>query len=323
MHVRRFATHVEVATPAKINLFLEVLAKRPDGYHEIETLITAVSWYDTLIFSPAGNGEISLACRWVRGAQAVGVQAGRVPASQRKPATAAAAHELLYNEIPGGQENLVWRAVERLRERSGMQQGATLQLVKRIPAAAGLGGASSDAAAALVAANIVWGLAWPVARLVEVAAELGSDVPFFLTRGAALCRGRGEQLERLPPPRLHVVVVRPPVGLSTPEVYKNCQPATEPQSAAPLCQMLARGDVPAAGRQMVNRLQPAAAKLTPWIRRLEQEFARQGVVSHQMTGSGSSYFGLCRSARHARQIAARLRGRDIGMVFAAATAVAG
>src|SRR5438552_13716012 len=176
MHVRRSANHVEVVTPAKINLFLEVLARRPDGFHEIETLLTAVTAYDRLIFIPDDRGDIVLDCRWAHG----------LSAWQRGRDCNTAARELLYGEIPRGPENLVWRAAALVRERAGIRQGATICLVKRVPAAAGLGGASSDAAATLVAANMAWQLHWPRERLMELAADLGSDISFFLSRGGAV-----------------------------------------------------------------------------------------------------------------------------------------
>jgi 4-diphosphocytidyl-2-C-methyl-D-erythritol kinase len=313
MHVRRLASHVEILTPAKINLFLEVLARRPDGYHEIETLLAAVMVFDTLVFVPTDEGEIELDCRWGSGLATTQLPAGR---------RGHAARELLYGEIPRGPENLVWRAAALVRERAGLRRGATIRLVKRIPAAAGLGGASSDAAAALVAANLAWSLGWSRERLFELAAELGSDVPFFLTAGAAVCRGRGERIERGECPRLFVVVVRPPVGLSTPQVYKECQPTKNAIGVRGLTESLVRGDTAQAAERMVNDLQSAAARLTPWIAMLTDEFEKQDVLAHQMSGSGSSYFGLCRSARHARRIAARLRGRNVGAVFSAATDVA-
>src|SRR3954451_19718103 len=150
MHVCQSASHVEVVTTAKINLFLEVLSKRPDGFHEIETLLTAVTAYDRLIFVPETREELVLHCRWAHG----------LSAWQGAHKANAAARELLYGEIPRGPENLVWRAAALVRERANIRQGATICLVKRVPAAAGLGGASSDAAATLVAANLAWKLGW-------------------------------------------------------------------------------------------------------------------------------------------------------------------
>jgi 4-diphosphocytidyl-2-C-methyl-D-erythritol kinase len=199
-----------------------------------------------------------------------------------------------------------------------------------------VGGASSDAAAALVAANLGWNLGWSRERLAELAAELGSDVPFFLgciavgglrgdsvggLRGsAAICRGRGERIETLRAARLCMVIVRPPVGLSTAEVYRRCRPASSPASVQNLRQALECGMGPRAARHLANRLQAPAVELTPWIERLAEEFSRQDCLGHQMSGSGSSYFGICRSDRHARRVAARLRARRAGTVCAAATA---
>jgi 4-diphosphocytidyl-2-C-methyl-D-erythritol kinase len=310
MYVRKLGTRTLIHTPAKLNLSLEVLGRRSDGFHEIETLMVAVSIYDTLQFEPADTGEIVLDCRWGNGWSA------RAAAKRQATATTS------LGDLPQGAENIVCRALQRLREWAGIARGATIDLTKRIPAAAGLGGASSDAAAALVAANIGWQLGWSREQLSTLAAELGSDIPFFLQRGAAICRGRGERIEAVPPTRLHVVVVRPPAGLSTPQVYAACRPADSPQSAGPLVKALAAGQVAAASRMLNNRLEGPAARLTPWIARLRAEFARLDVLGHQMSGSGSSYFGICRHAGHARRVAAGLRSRDVGMVFAAATALA-
>ena len=217
MNVRRGGFFLELQTPAKLNLFLEVLARRPDGYHEIETLMTAVTIYDSLFFAANQDGRIELSCEWATGLAA------------RATRWRAAGEPAVFDDLPQGDANLVVRALERLRARTGVRQGATVRLVKRIPAAAGLGGASSDAAAALVAANDHWRLGWSLTQLAEFAAELGSDIPFFLGGGAAVCRGRGERREAVAGlPRLDVVVVRPPEGLSTPEVYRRGQPAAEP-----------------------------------------------------------------------------------------------
>jgi 4-diphosphocytidyl-2-C-methyl-D-erythritol kinase len=299
MYVRKLGERVLIYVPAKVNLSLEVLGKRSDGFHEIETLIVAVDVCDTLEFSPREHGEIRLECRWATGM--------------------AAEKNSEVGDLPQGPDNIVWRAASLLRERAGIATGADIRLNKRIPAAAGLGGASADAAATLVAANLAWNLRWPRDRLAEIAAQMGSDAPFFLAPGAAICRGRGERIEPIPACRLHVVLVRPPVGLSTPAVYKACRPAASPVDSLPLQAALARGTVAAAAWMLNNRLEEAAQTLTPWIVRLRTEFSRQRVLGHQMSGSGSSYFGICSHARHARRVAARLRARRVGWVRAAAT----
>jgi 4-diphosphocytidyl-2-C-methyl-D-erythritol kinase len=304
--------------PAKINLFLEVLGKRADGYHELVTLMAPIGLYDTLYFSPQQEGR--LACRWA------------TPEGPKRPASS---HSLLdsqldsncgpasghpLGDLPPEKENLVYRAVALLKERAGVEAGAAMRLVKRIPSAAGLGGASSDAATALFAANEGWGLHWPRSRLMDLAAELGSDLSFFLGRGPALCRGRGERIEPVAGlPRLHVVVARPPSGLSTARVYAHCRPAETPHSAERLITALQTGNLAAAGAALVNRLQAPAEQLSEDAARMARELNRLDVWGSQMSGSGSSYFALCRSARHARCVAARLRARNVGVVFAVAT----
>jgi 4-diphosphocytidyl-2-C-methyl-D-erythritol kinase len=295
MHIHRSPVDLVIQAPAKVNLFFEVLGKRSDGYHEIESLMCAVDLYDTLHFQEDPNGALELRCRRVFGA---GGSRG-------------------LGEVPEGPDNLVLRAVELARRRSGVRRGAKLRLVKRIPAAAGLGGGSSDAAAALVAANEGWQLDRSPEELAEWAAELGSDVPFFLAGGLAFCRGRGEHVipvAGLGP--LHFVIVRPPAGLSTAAVYGVCRPAQEPRSAAPLIEALRQRDWQQVRRQVFNRLQPAAETLSPWVKRLEQEFAQLDLLGYGMSGSGTSYFGLCRHARHARRSARRLEARGLGSIFA-------
>jgi 4-diphosphocytidyl-2-C-methyl-D-erythritol kinase len=307
MFVHQSGARVLVHTPAKVNLSLEILGRRSDGYHEIETLIVAASLYDTLELVATDESGIAVQCRWQAGVESQAAARGREPVD-------------LLGDLPAGEKNIVFMALALLRKKAGTSFGAQVSLIKRIPAAAGLGGASSDAAAALVAANAAWGLRWQCDKLADVAGQIGSDVPFFLTGRAAICRGRGEFIEPIRPPRVHLVIVRPPVGLSTPEVYKHCRPADAPLSAAPLAAALARGDMASAARKLNNRLQEPAERLTPWIGRLREEFSRQGVLGHQMSGSGSSYMGLCRHARHARRVACRLRARHVGAAFAATTA---
>jgi 4-diphosphocytidyl-2-C-methyl-D-erythritol kinase len=291
-------------TPAKVNLTLEVLARRPDGFHELETLMLAVSVFDTLVIEPTTASQLSVHCQWASGLSA-GVTNG-------------AATEL-WQPLPATNDNLVWKALDQLRTAAGIERGARVELIKRIPAQAGLGGASADAAAALLAANAAWQLHWPVARLAELAATLGSDVAFFLTGGAAICRGRGEQIEVVRAPRCSLVIVRPPIGLSTPAVFKKCRPATTRLAAVGVQQAFARGDLAAAARSMHNGLQAPAEELSPWIGKLRTAFASSGCVAHQMSGSGSSYFGLCWHVGQARRLARRLRGMNLGAVMVAET----
>ena len=286
-----------VQAPAKLNLFFEVLSKRDDGYHEIETLVYPINLYDTLYFKEDASGQIKFECERVSGRRGTtGSELGHVPL---------------------GDDNLVVRSAHLLRQRAGLSSGARVRLVKRIPSAAGLGGGSSDAAATLMAANAAWGCGWSSARLARLGAELGSDVPLFFAHGPAVCQSRGEKVEpAVGVSLLHFVVVRPPAGLSTVEVYRACRPAEQPRPLAPLLEALARGDLPAAGRLLFNRLESAAEKLSPWIDRVRRELARLDCLGQRMSGSGTCCFGLCRHARHARRAARRLRARGIGIAFA-------
>ncbi len=297
MRVRHVAGGVRVEAPAKLNLFLEILGKRPDGYHELETLMVTIGWYDTLVFREEPTDRVVLHC----------FDAGPRPRG------------CLREAIPVDERNLVVRAAQLLKKRAGATQGVSITLAKRIPAAAGLAGGSSDAAATLAALNRLWGLSLADAELQTLAAELGSDVPFFLAESPlAVCRGRGETIEPLVrPARLFAVVVKPPIGLSTAEVYRHCRPADVPRPVAPLVDALRTGDIDRLARAMHNALQPPAEILCPSIKEIAEHFATEPHVAHQMSGSGSAYFGLCRDRRPALRLAARLRARGLGQVAVA------
>ncbi len=291
--------------PAKLNLYLEVLGRRSDGFHELETLMMSVRLFDQLCLSPVFSDASSR-----RGEISLDVQIGE----RVKPRATA--------EIPSGADNLVVKALRLLQERSGCSLGARVRLIKRIPAGAGLGGGSSDAACALRLANRAWGLGWDEQRLMQLGAELGSDIPFFIRGGAAICRGRGEQVERLPPMgAVHFVVVKPPTGLSTPAVYE-AHDAIETQAAPRrpdfrrIVSSLARCHTTELRGKLFNRLEAAASALSPWVARIGSVFRELDVVAHQLTGSGSAYFGVCRHAQHARRLATVLKTRQLGLVYA-------
>ena len=311
MIVHRIAAGVKVLTPAKLNLFFEVLSRRNDGFHEIETLMCPIDLYDTLLFLEDPSGRLELKCEAVLGF-------GGRHRAESEPVeskhTESGSAEL--GDLPEGRDNLVMQAAELLRQRAGVSSGARMQLFKRIPSAAGLGGGSSDAAAALVAANEAWRLGWSLDQLARVAAELGSDVPFFLVGGSAACRGRGERIEPIGTAGiLHFVVARPPGGLSTADVYGACKPSESPRDIRPLSEALSKGDTNRVAPLLFNRLQSAAAGLSPWIGKLQHGFAKEDVLGHGMSGSGTAYFGLCRHANHARRVARRLEAKGAGSVF--------
>jgi len=211
-----------VDAPAKLNLFLEVLSKRADGYHDLESLMVAINLFDTVIVREQSSAEISLRC----------LHAGRLLSETNRAS----------DEVPETPDNLVVRAGECLRHRFGIQSGIQIDLIKRIPAAAGMAGGSSDAAAVLVALNQIWKLGLTNHQLQEVAAEIGSDVCFLVSSAAmAVCQGRGEILRTNSMPlKLHFVIARPNSGLSTALVYRHCQPESQPLGVSKLLASLQR-----------------------------------------------------------------------------------
>lgn len=296
MRLLQTATGWEVWTPAKVNLFLEVQEKRPDGFHEIETLMAPIDLYDTLYVREAADGQTQFEC---------------LDARRRGSATQPSL------PLPTGADNIVIRAVSLLRHVTGSNRGVALRLVKRIPLAAGLAGGSSDAAAALAAVNCLWRTGLSHGEQCELAAQLGSDIPFFLADGPAVCRGRGERVEPLRAlPALHLVVAYPGFGLVTALVYGRCRPEKTARALGPLVDAWRSHNFDALGSLLHNTLQPAAAELSPNIEQLRERFENTDVVAHQMSGSGASWFGVCRTARHARRVAARLECQGAGVAYA-------
>jgi 4-diphosphocytidyl-2-C-methyl-D-erythritol kinase len=287
MLMRRSASAVRVWTPAKVNLFLEVLAKRPDGYHELATLMAAVNLYDTLDLSEDAAGTTTLSCD--------------------------------DPSLSTGPDNLICRAVELARRESGRCDGVRIRLWKRIPMAAGLAGGSSDAAATLAGLNRLWRLGWDCNKLMALGAKLGSDVSFFLAPSlpsltsereagrAAWCTGRGECIETLRLGRpLDLVLVSPSVGLSTAEVFRGVTVPTEPRDGAAVRQAATSGDVEELGRRLHNRLQSPAERLCPEVAELCTRLSSLGSAGQLMTGSGSTVIALCRDPGEARTLARAL-----------------
>lgn len=251
---------------AKVNLDLRVLGTRADGYHELRTVFQSIELHD-VVTAQAVAGPFVLRCR-ARG-------------------------------VPVDARNLAWRAAAALWKalgRAGEPCDTQVTLEKMIPIEAGLGGGSADAAAALQALARLWGGA-PVSLLREVAAGIGSDVPFFLSGGTALGLGRGDEIYPLVDlPRHWIVVVRPPFGVSTAEAYAWY----EEDRAAGVRET--RGDLqilpvpwPSRAAQMVNDLEPPVIRRHPEILAVKQALREAGAVAASMSGSGSAVFGLFRT----------------------------
>jgi 4-diphosphocytidyl-2-C-methyl-D-erythritol kinase len=262
---------VRVPAPAKVNLFLEVLGKRADGYHEIATLLLAIDLADELDFAPDESGGLSLTCD--------------------DPA------------LVTGPDNLVLKAAQRLRAETGCAAGARIHLTKRVPWAAGLGGGSSDAAAALEGLNELWRLGLSPAALARIGSDVGSDVPFFLNGPAGWCTGRGEMVTPAPVGRaLDLVLVKPPEGLGTADVYGRLTVPATPADGRAAREALASGDVEALGRALFNRLQEPAFELSPAVAAAYHRVQGVGAAGCLMSGSGSALFALCRSPSEAGRV---------------------
>ncbi len=269
---------LRLRAPAKLNLYLRVLGRRPDGYHEIETLFERIDLADELTFH-SHPGELRLTCD--------------------EPS------------LSCGEDNLVLKAARLLQQASGATQGVEIHLTKRIPVAAGLGGGSSDAAATLLGLNRLWQLGLSQDRLAELAARLGSDVAFFLLEGSfAIGTGRGERCEPLPegPALTHVLVV-PKERLSTKEVFASGDfglTATKPSSTM-IVHALRNGSLGELADGLWNDLQPEAIRRCPVIAVIQSTLRASGCLGTLVSGSGSSVFGLCRDHAQAQAIIARIR----------------
>ncbi len=288
MEVTRNEKGVFVRTPAKLNLFLDVGAPGSDGYHPIDSIFQAVSLFDELDFVPAEAAGIDL--------QEEGIEAG--------------------------EENIVHRAASRLREEVGgsFPTGVRISLRKSIPCAAGLGGGSSDAAATLFALRELWNLPVDSSRLLKIGEELGADVPFFFFGGTARCQGKGEIVTPLEgAPRggdLHYVLVCPPVEVSTREVYAAFDESATMSDMSLTLQTPLDSIPPSSiveglsdGKLLFNRLEAVACDLFTELVEIRDLLEADGFRGSMMSGSGSTFFGLCSSAVEAASMADNIKGK--------------
>ena len=269
---------------AKINWTLDVLGKREDGYHELDTLLQSVSLHDRLTLESAEDLRLEI----MPGGIARGA---RLRADER---------------------NLVLRAARALQKTSGIARGARMMLEKSIPVGAGMGGGSADAAAALAGLNRLWRLGYPPEALERIGLEIGADIPFCVRGGLQRARGVGERLTPMTPGRpLWLVVAQPCRGLSTRDVFGALRVGTVDASRRPdndaAAAALRDGDAAALAAAMGNVLQPVAESLRPEIALCAERVAAQKPLKTQMTGSGSAVFGVFCSARAAREALAALR----------------
>jgi len=262
--------------PAKLNLTLRVLSRRPDGFHELESLVIRLAWGDEVSVRRTLSGQLTL--------------------DVDDPAT------------PADDTNLVMRAGRLLAEHGGITAGAHIILRKRIPPGTGLGGASSDAATTLRLLNRLWELGLDTDELVRLATRLGSDVPLFFHRPACILRGRGEQVEDLDV-RLagHVVLVLPPVACSTPAVYAEWDCLNAHPHRPDLRAVIAALGCPAELMAMsFNDLEPAACRVAPLLAELTSRIREATGLAVRMTGSGAAFFRVFSTHAAATRFAQRV-----------------
>lgn len=286
---------VTVRVPAKVNLQLAVGPLRDDGYHDLVNVFHAVSLFDEVTAAEPADGGASAAPLTVR---VEGESAGEVPVSD---------------------DNLAVRAARALAACAGRPCRADLLIRKTIPVAGGMAGGSADAAAALVACNELWGLGLPVEDLMEIAVDIGSDVPFALLGGTAVGTGRGERLTPLETSGVfHWVFALADGGLSTPRVYGECDRLREeaglaapwPEADAPLLAALREGDARALGRALSNDLEPAALSLRPSLAGTLSAGRAGGALGAIVSGSGPTCAFLAESAERAQELAATIKSAE-------------
>jgi 4-diphosphocytidyl-2-C-methyl-D-erythritol kinase len=262
---------------AKVNLTLDVLGARSDGYHDIESVMHTISLHDSLVLREAGAGV-----------------------------------ELVVHGdgVPNDMRNLVLRTAQLLREMFAVDRAVQIELVKRIPIAAGLGGGSADAAVTLLGLVQLWKLRLDGRALLGFAAKLGADVPFFLEGGAAIARGRGERLTLLPPlPTTWLVLARPQVEVATAWAYRQLSASgvTSRPHTDLMVEAMRREDVREAGRYLCNVFEDVIGNVYPVVSELKSRILRGEAYGAGMSGTGPTIFGLMANEAAAHKVAEDLR----------------
>ena len=272
---------ITVRSPAKLNLVLDCLGKRPDGYHELRTIFERIDLCDRIRLTGRPDGRIVVECS--------------------------------HPQVPKSPKNLAVKAARLLQSECGVNQGVTIAIDKKIPVAAGLSGGSSNAAAVLMGLNRLWKLGLSQKELAAGAARLGSDVAFFIYNTPyALGEGRGEKIRPLPlKAKLWHVLVTPRFKMLTRDVFGRMSlHLTKKKDSVNILLSYLRKNVPAGiGAALSNALEPAILSLRPDFARLKTKLSDAGACGVCFSGSGPSVFALARSKAHAGQIKARFDRR--------------
>lgn len=264
--------------PAKINLTLDTLMKRPDGYHEVEMIMTTVDLNDRLTFEKRKDKKIVL--------------------------------KIEHRFVPTDQRNLAYKAAKLMMDTYNIEQGVTITLDKTIPIAAGLAGGSSDAAATLRGMNRLYDIGASLETLAKLGATIGSDIPFCVYGKTALCKGRGEVLTHLPkPPASWVVLAKPDISVSTADVYGalKIDESKEIQTSACL-NAINEGNYDGLVKSLGNTLERVTIKMHPVIETLKETMMKAGADCAMMSGSGPTVFGIISKERQAKKVFNALKG---------------
>ncbi|MFC3040987.1 4-(cytidine 5'-diphospho)-2-C-methyl-D-erythritol kinase [Virgibacillus xinjiangensis] len=264
--------------PAKINLSLDVLDKRDDGYHNVEMIMTTVDLADRVELRPMEMDRVKVA--------------------------------LESRYVPSDERNLAYRAAALFKKEYGIKKGVHIQVEKCIPVAAGLGGGSTDAAAVLRGLNRMWKLGIPIGELSDLGAELGSDVPFCVHGHTALAKGKGEIIERLnPPPSCWVVLAKPNIGVSTKTIFQRVKPGKLPHpETALLLSALEDGNFNDMCSHLGNSLEDITFSVYPEVERIKEKMKQAGAEGVLMSGSGPTVYGLVQQESKAQRIYNSMQG---------------
>ncbi|MEK7376291.1 MAG: 4-(cytidine 5'-diphospho)-2-C-methyl-D-erythritol kinase, partial [Candidatus Margulisiibacteriota bacterium] len=258
------------------------LGVRPDGFHEIESIMQSVSLFDEVKCVEIHRNAVEIRCS--------------------------------DKNVPAGESNICYKAVELIRKKCGVDKGVRIDIIKNIPMEAGLGGGSSNAAAVLIGLNKMWNLKLSDDELIVLAAEVGSDVPFFIVGGRCLCRGRGEIIEKILNPKFEIlnksqitnfkqqnfyIIIKPDVSVSTKWAYEGWDRTQNTEHGAQNTEHRAQNTEHRA-QNTDSDLEPVVIKKYPIIGEIKQVLLESGCTSARMTGSGSAVFGICRDKERGR-----------------------
>ncbi|NEU32538.1 4-(cytidine 5'-diphospho)-2-C-methyl-D-erythritol kinase [bacterium LRH843] len=269
---------ISVKAPAKINLTLDAIKKRTDGYHEVEMIMTTVDLADRIDLKATDDGIITV--------------------------------EVSEGFVPNDNRNLAYQAADLLKKRFHVKKGVSIYITKRIPVAAGLAGGSSDAAATLKGLNRIWGLGLKRNELAELGAEIGSDVSFCVYGGTALATGRGEMIQEIAsPPPFWVILAKPPIGVSTADIYKRLDVGNIVHANTKgMIEAIEQGNFTGICGNLHNVLETVTLDMYPEVRNIKEQMLKFGADGVLMSGSGPTVFGLVEHESRLNRVYNGLRG---------------